>query len=201
MNNINNEKENINDSEYKYDQPKEDINTIYYEVKSKDDINIFEGVLINLEEYLKKKSSGRSPNYFISNNKIEGFLDEDINSKIIIEHDKKKNEFGIEIVNCSEIQIPSWYLNQIYYIDNKEKFLKWMPLMVRNNLKYDDINKERLNKLIKKAEYSEKYYTDEIKTFPYLVANAYSNPGPMRKELKKDFIPIINTINKLLSII
>ena len=55
MNNINNEKEYINDSEYKYDQPKEDINTIYYEVKSKDDINIFEGVLINLEEYLKKK--------------------------------------------------------------------------------------------------------------------------------------------------
>ena len=90
MNNINNEKEYINDSEYKYDQPKEDINTIYYEVKSKDDINIFEGVLINLEEYLKKKSSGRSSNYFISNNKIEGFLDEDINSKIIIEHDKKK---------------------------------------------------------------------------------------------------------------
>ena len=55
MNNINNETENINDAEYKYDQPKEDINTIYYEVKSKDNINIFEGVLINLEEYLKKK--------------------------------------------------------------------------------------------------------------------------------------------------
>ena len=171
------------------------IRAIFHRVFDEDGIDQFEGVLLSLDEYLKKRCPNRFPNYYIS---TCGF--EDCDSKIIIEHGVEKNEFGIEIINCSEIQIPSWFLDQIYYIDNKEIFLKYMPSMVRQGLglRYET-DKQRLKEKEEEAQKSENYYINEIKSFPFLVASAYHNPGPMRKELKKYFIPIINTINTLLN--
>jgi hypothetical protein len=75
-----------------------------------------------------------------------------------------------------------------------------MPSMVRQGLGLRwETDKQRLKKKKEEAQKSENYYINEIKSFPFLVASAYHNPGPMRKKLKKYFIPIINTINTLLN--
>ena len=91
MNNIHydiecNDDETDSDTGYTYDQPVDGIETIYFSIKTKDGINPFEGVLIDLNEYLKN----RCPNQFPNNKpSFKWFRNYQKKANILTENQKK----------------------------------------------------------------------------------------------------------------